>query len=281
MALSVVRIQDGLLRVVSAHPGARARHAAKDVDAWIAAVVARHRDALTKTEFLKSIRALSARYVERRSDLSRRSAIDSAGKRAAFGAFFAPLHFLTIREIVRALDLVSTPPRTLLDLGCGTGVASAAWAAETDRAPEILGVDRDSWALDEARWNWRTLGLRGRTRRGDLGTAAEPPPTLPTRAEALLFAWSVNELAGDERRRLLAAITRRASRGQAILVVEPLAQAASPWWNEWVGSLSPHGARSDVWKFDAPLPPVLAEVDEAAGFRREGLGARTLYLPPA
>jgi hypothetical protein len=70
---------------------------------WIDTLQTRHRAALTSSEFLKAVRALSARYVERRSTLRDRSPLDSAGKRAAFAAFYAPLHFLTAREIVRAI----------------------------------------------------------------------------------------------------------------------------------------------------------------------------------
>ncbi len=55
---------------------------------------------MTRSEFLKAIRALSARYVERRGVLADRSPIDSAGKRAAFAGFYAPLHFLTVRAVV-------------------------------------------------------------------------------------------------------------------------------------------------------------------------------------
>ena len=55
---------------------------------------------MTRSEFLKAIRALSARYVERRGALPDRSPLDSAGKRAAFAGFYAPLHFLTVRAVI-------------------------------------------------------------------------------------------------------------------------------------------------------------------------------------
>ena len=57
------------------------------VDAWVEALQVRHRANLTTPEFLKAVRALSARYVERRAELPDRSPIDSAGKRSAFAAF--------------------------------------------------------------------------------------------------------------------------------------------------------------------------------------------------
>ena len=167
----------------------------RDLDGWLAALHERHRSALTSAEFLKALRALSARYVERRAELAGRSPLDSAGKRAAFAAFYAPLHFLTTREIVRALGLaperagtsahgarrtVIDPPKDgrttralIVDLGCGTGVASAAWARAQGGSPALLGIDSHPWALAEARWNWRKLGLKGETRRSDLVIEAE------------------------------------------------------------------------------------------------------------
>ena len=135
---------------------------------WLDALVARHTSALSRPEFLKAVRALSARYVERRAEIPRRSPVDSAGKRAAFAAFFAPLHLLTAREVARALGADEGLMPQLIDLGCGTGAASAGWALACDRPPDIVGIDRHAWSLDEAAWNWRSLGLRARTRRADL-----------------------------------------------------------------------------------------------------------------
>jgi methylase of polypeptide subunit release factors len=179
--------------------------ASDPADAWLARVVERHTSALSSPEFLKAVRALSARYVERRSILGRRSATDSAGKRAAFAGFFAPLHFLTTRAVVRAIGACDQPISQIVDLGCGTGVASAAWALEYPHVPALSGVDREGWALEEAAWNWRQLGLAGRTRRGDFVRAAET--LVPSRAgTGVILAWSANELAGDARTRLLRAL---------------------------------------------------------------------------
>ena len=57
-----------------------------------------------------------------------RGALDSAGKRAAFALFYAPLHFIAVTEVIRALATSREAPATILDLGCGTGAAGAAWA---------------------------------------------------------------------------------------------------------------------------------------------------------
>src|ERR1700759_673735 len=99
-----------------------------DAAGWIEALQPRHRGAFTNPEFLKAVRALSARYVERRGELPDRSPLDSAAKRAPFAAFYGPLPFLTVARIVEALGLTGITAPSILDLGCGTGVASAAWA---------------------------------------------------------------------------------------------------------------------------------------------------------
>jgi SAM-dependent methyltransferase len=257
-----------------------------DVDAWIDALVDRHTRVLTRPELLKAIRALSARYVERRADLPRRSPIDSAGKRAAFAAFYAPLHFFTARAIAAALAPSLPHVDRILDLGCGTGVTAAAWAMACDRAPAIEGIDRDAWSLAEAAWNWRALGLRGRTRRGDMldawrGRDARSSNIRVRRAEAIVLGWSVNELAEPARAALFAALRAASMNGAVVLVIEPLARAAAPWWDEWARAALDAGGRVDEWKFPVDLPARLRDLDDAAGFRREHLGARTLLLSTA
>src|SRR6185295_4093578 len=94
---------------------------------WLDALHARHVAPYRPKEFTHALQALSVRYVERRKELAARSPLDSAGKRAAFAAFYAPLHFLTIQEVLNAVAGSSAPER-IADLGCGTGVCGAAWA---------------------------------------------------------------------------------------------------------------------------------------------------------
>lgn len=250
------------------------------IDAWLSVLLQRHTAELSSREFLRAVRALSARYVERRASLSSRSPIDTAGKRAAFAAFYAPLHFFTVREALRALGDTGLSGGTILDLGCGTGVASAAWASASQDAapPSIIGVDQDTWALSEAAWNWRTLGLGGRTRRGNMIDAFAPARERRRKpSSAIVLGWSVNEIAADDRSRLLAGLLAQPS-GTRILVLEPLATSIVPWWNDWARAFRASGGRADEWKFANALPPPLVALDEAAGFRRETLGARTLWL---
>ena len=250
---------------------------------WLNAVVARHTSSLSRPEFLKAVRALSARYVERRAEIPRRSPVDSAGKRAAFAAFFAPLHLLTSREITRALGAAEGLGPQLIDLGCGTGAASAGLALACERPPNILGVDRHGWSLDEAAWNWRSLGLRGRTRRADLvGAVADlARRPRPVQRTTVLAAWSINELDEAARRALLPNLLTLMDLGYRVLVIEPLARTAVPWWNAWAATWQEHGGHAAEWKFEPALPRVLADLSDAAGFRRDFLGARTLWRDPA
>ena len=254
--------------------------AADPLDDWLHALVARHTRALSRPEFLKAVRALSARYVERRSEISQRSPLDSAGKRAAFAAFYTPLHLLTAREVVRALGIAAERMPQLIDLGCGTGAASAGWALACEETPDIIGIDRYSWALDEAAWNWRTMGIRGRTRRGDLvrSVADLARGAKPQRGTSVIAGWSINELDRANRLEVLPGFLRLATLGYRVLIIEPLARSAVPWWNEWAQAWQEHGGHAAEWKLEHTLPPVLADLSEAAGFRRETLGARTLWV---
>ena len=253
-------------------------------DSWLDSLLARHQRTFAPAEFLKAVRALSARYVERRAQLAQHTPTDSAGKRAAFAAFFAPLHFLTARAIIDASGLGNAAVDRIVDLGCGTAAVGAAWASALATPPQITGVDKQGWCLDEARLTWRAFGLDGRTVRGDLLVSAERlarDASVRDRARVgIALGWSVNELDNPTRARLLPAITALARAGHPLLIIEPLARGMSPWWDDWAAALAPSGARAQDWKFDVDLPPALAAIDEAAGFRREGLGARAIITGP-
>ena len=245
---------------------------------WLVALEARHMANLTRQEFTRAVRALSARYVERRSQLPERSPLDSAGKRAAFALFYAPVHLLTTREAIAQLG-VRTDLSSLVDLGCGTGVCSAAWALLHDTPPSITGIDAHPWALDEARWNWRTLGLRGQATRGDLVAAAR---NLLKQSDAVLArtgviaGWSINELAKPERAQLLETIDQLLARGVALVILEPLARGVTPWWDDWVERLGARQIASHDVKADTALPAPLDSFSDAAGFRAKPLGARVM-----
>jgi hypothetical protein len=259
---------------------------APDADAFVAALVERHATPLRRPEFLKAIRALSARYVEKRAALRDRPPLDSAGKRAAFAAYYAPLHLCTVAAIARAIGRDRSLMR-LVDLGCGTGVG-AAWALELPSPPVLQGIDRSGWAADEAAWTYRTLGLAGRAARGDLVRAADDLVLAATSTAGLkprgyertgvILAWSANELDARQRKALLTALLQLARDGASVLVVEPLSRRAVPWFDGWAEAALRAGGRHDEWRIDEPLPALLAELAEGAGLKQEELLARSLAI---
>jgi hypothetical protein len=244
-------------------------------DVWIDRVIERHTQSMTRPEFLKAVRALSARYVEQRAALRDRSPLDSAGKRAAFAGFYAPLHFLTVRQIVQRVGFGHRPVETIVDLGCGTGVAGAAWALAYETPARLVGVDLNTWVLDEVRWNLNALGIRGRTKRGNLVAALEDLVSRPEEHSGVVLGWSLNELGDPDRARAIDLIISLSARATPITVIEPIATRLVPWWPAFAGRVAKAGGRVDEWKFDAALPPTLAGLDEAAGFQRESLSARS------
>ena len=239
---------------------------------WVAALEARHLADLRVPELTRALRALSSAYVERRQAGGARQALDSAGKRAAFALFYAPLHFLVTYLVVRALDADAPPPRAIVDVGCGTGAAGAAWATAAGGTPSIAGLDRHPWAVAEASWTYRQLGLRGRARPGDV--LRLPPLTAGT---AVVAAYVLNELSEPMRERLETRLVEAASRGVRLLVVEPIARHVAPWWSETAARVEAAGGRADQWRFAVDLPAPLRLLDKAAGLDHRELTARSLY----
>ena len=310
---------------------------------WFDALQRRHLTDLRFAEVRRAVQALSGLYVEDRARLSRRSAFDSAGKRAAYALYYAPLHFLLMRQLVRALGADRTPrfaavpnpepqqtasgqreaPETtaeerieeegpladgggspqesrsaqefgsirepggarshgpgdspmfskILDLGCGTGAAGAAWALTTGGQPFLEGFDRNPWAVREAEWTYRTLGLRGKAEQREAGSAR-----LFGKENAVLAAFTVNEVDSAVRARLLHRLLATASRGASILIVEPISRRISPWWQEWTTAFAATGGRSDQWRFPQELPEMLKTMDRAAGLDHSVLTCRTLWV---
>lgn len=246
------------------------------VNEWLGALHARHVAPYRPKEFTHALQALSVRYVERRKELAARSPLDSAGKRAAFAAFYAPLHFLTVQEILNQVAGDSRPAR-IADLGCGTGVCGAGWALRSAREAVVAGVDDNQWAVDEARWNLKTLGIDGRVTRGDLTAVIQGSLAV----DAIVLGWAVNELNADDRQTLLHKLVTFATERGPVLIVEPLSHAVSPWWREWVAAFAPAGGRADEWKFQIDQPAMLKELGHRAGFRRDVLGARSIWAAPS
>jgi len=245
-------------------------------DSWLDALEARHLKDLTFPEVRRGLQALSSLYVERRGRIGTGAALDGAGKRAAFALYLGPMHFLAVRDVVRALGAAEPAPGRIVDLGCGTGAAGAAWALETRPHPAVEGFDKSGWAAAEAQWTLRTLGLRGRAQAGDLDRTA-----LPGRGAGIVAAFTVNEIDDAARGRLLTRLLEAAAAGAQVLVVEPIAKRMTPWWRDWATAFAAAGGRDDEWRFPALLPELLARLDHAAGLDHREILARSLWIGPA
>src|SRR5262249_38377293 len=195
-----------------------------------------------------------------------------AGKRAAFALFYAPLHFLLVQRIVAALPDAARAHPTLVDLGCGTGAASAAWAFGCPPIRRIVGFDRNAWALQEAARTFREFGLSAQIRQADVSRV--PLPKAPA---SFVAAFTMNELPDTVREGLLSRLLDRASHGDQVLIVEPLARSVAPWWTRWSEAVARAGGRTDEWRFRVDLPPVVAKLDRAAGLDHRELTGRTLW----
>jgi hypothetical protein len=241
---------------------------------WVAARFERGLAELQWAEIARALVALSSDYVHRRERLPR--ALAGRGKRAAFALYYAPRHLVIVREVLRALtDAAARQPRTILDLGCGTGGAGAAWSAVLTNAVPVLGVDAQAWAVDEARDTYRTLGLRARTVRTTIERLRWPAGPL-----GIVAAFTINEMSAAARGRLLPVLVERARGGDAVLVVEPLATRVSPWWPAWERTFAARGGRADLWRFDVMLPEPVEALGRSAGLDPRDLGCRSLWLPP-
>src|SRR5262245_22467467 len=233
----------------------------------------RHLSDLTFAEVSRALRALSSTYVERRHKIEEGGAFSGAGKRAAFALFYAPLHFLLVREVAHALALDSQSRFRVVDLGCGTGAAGSA-VAESAPAASILGIDRHPWALAEAARTYRAFGLSARTRQADVASFS-----IPKERATIVAAFTMNELTDASRDALLANLLDRArANGDRVLIVEPLARGVARWWDRWAAAFVAAGGRADQWRFPAALPAIVEKLDRAAGLRHHELTGRTLSI---
>ena len=174
--------------------------------------------------------------------------------------------------VVRTLALDVPEGGTLVDVGCGTGAAGAAWALTAGRLV-LLGIDRNAWAAREAEWTWRTLRLHGRAIHGDLDRLR-----LPRGRHGIVAAFTVNELPPPARARLRDRLLDAAARGDAVLVVEPIARASAPWWDEWAERFGSAGGEEQTWRAALALPELVGRLDRAAGLDHRELTGRSLHI---
>jgi hypothetical protein len=240
---------------------------------WFEALERRHLTNRTFSEVRRAARSLSSLYVERRERIGRGSAFSGAGKRAAFAMYFGALHFLLVREIVRALEASVPRGAAIFDLGCGTGVAGAAWALELEPRPRVAGVDRNGWVLAECRWTYEQLGIRGTVKSADLRLLR-----IPAHA-AVIAAFTIDELDVASRERFRRDFSKIARAGAPVLIVEPIARRPISWWGEWVRDWRTLGGCENEWRFRVELPERLILMDKAAGLNHRELTGRSLWLP--
>jgi hypothetical protein len=246
-----------------------------DFFTWFEALERRHLQNLKFAEVRRAVQSLSSLYVERRECLGINSVFSGAGKRAAFAMYFGPLHFLLVREIVRALDARLPEKTNILDLGCGVGVAGATWAMYSNANPKVIGIDRNSWVLQECKWTYQQFGIRGVVKNADVSAVHIPAAT------AVIAAFILNELSSSSRERLYSEFIRTSLAGAPVLVVEPIARRVTSWWDDWAERWRGMGGRADDWRFQVDLPERLALMDRAAGLDHRELTGRSLWLPPA
>jgi SAM-dependent methyltransferase len=243
-------------------------------DGWLAATLDRFLPPLSFTELRRGVQALSVLYVERRAtgELAAR-AREGVGKRAALATYYAALHFLTTHHALRMVGTEALfSAREVVDLGCGTGAVGAALATLAQAPPEILGIDRSGWALEEARLTWSAFGVDGRVRRSEL------PDAVPNgrKGVAMTCGWAAGELEDSARDGLLRRLIAALRRGSPILVLEPLAGRASPWWTEWAKQLAPWGVRDELIRVAIERPSFIRDMDKAARLDHQVIGARVL-----
>ncbi|MBX3461185.1 MAG: methyltransferase domain-containing protein [Planctomycetes bacterium] len=222
---------------------------------------------LTHAEIARALKALTRDYVQRRSRL-RGEALTGKGKQAAFALYYGPRHFVITREVLAALD--APTPATIIDLGCGTGVAGAAWALRGGGS--VVGVDLDANVLAQAVHTWRETGVRGGGVRAHIAKYRWPKPPV-----GIVAAFTINELDEADREKLWRELERQVQGGSRLLVLEPLATRIAPWWQDWAGRVAALGGRADEWHFDNELPERVHLLGKSAGLRPERLGAKSLW----
>lgn len=173
-----------------------------------------------------------------------------------------------------------------------------------DRFPalKVIGVDHSGFALDEAAATYRAFGLRAETRRMDLGHGGGAPvarigsvarPVVEDHrrggrrpaadgalrgSDAVVLAFTLNEIAETGRERLLHHLTGGGGTSRPILIIEPVAKKVAPWWPHWERALDEDGIsiHSLEWRKRIELPEWIAEMDRAAGLDHRELTARVL-----
>ncbi|WP_454299567.1 small ribosomal subunit Rsm22 family protein [Salana multivorans] len=206
-------------------------------------------------------RRLSERY---RADRPASSPIMAgAAEATAYALTRLPATFAAARFALEELALVAPDlaPRTLLDVGAGTGAATAAAWATWDSLESATLEDYSAAALAVARDVLAGTDLAIETRLARIGTDRGASGTEP--ADVAVAAYVLSEIDDAERRALLDRLTAGAR--SAVVVIEPGTPA---------GFRRILDARADLlhrgWRIAAPCPheltcPVAALSEQRGG----------------
>lgn len=238
-------------------------------------VETRHLQRLTFSELRRALKSLSDHYIAGRPN----RALDSRGKRAAFAAFYGPLHYLMVAAVARRLGISRSVESlgAVVDLGCGTGTCGAAVvsATSTPGAVRLLGIDLSNWATQETKATYAALQLRGTTRTADLAKfdLKQGP------ACVYILGFVVNELPTPLQDRLRHQLLAARRRGCCVLVIEPIAHRLTGYWAGWQEEVVADGGRTDEWHIPSPLPELLRRLDRATRMNHSVLKCKSLWLP--
>jgi hypothetical protein len=141
-------------------------------------------------------------------------------------------------------------------------------------ARSVLGLDTHPWALDEARDTYAAFGLDASVVRGSVAKLRRP-----RQPSFIVAGYVANELPDAERAALARMLADAVGHGSRVLVIEPLARTAAPWWPDWVQRFAPLGGRADEWKLAISPPDIVRRLGEAAGLTPTSTNLRTLFLP--
>lgn len=173
-------------------------------------------------------------------------------------------------------QLLGRPPRSVVELACGTGPMARRFAALGLTA---FGVDRNPWALERGRSLGLPMARRVRWRLADLRSFR-----LPVRVEvAVLPLDGVTYLPDVEDLRAFFASTHAALRPGGVLLLDatltPPRVAPRPFRHRWTVRLLPRGRLSVEWRSGGRLPGTLRRRAETARLTvfGDGLPRRT-YL---
>jgi hypothetical protein len=89
----------------------------------------------------------------------------------------------------------------------------------------------------------------------------------------------MNELPETVRTTFENVLTRLALDGVSVLILEPIARHAVPWWDATADRLGRTGFRADEWRFAIDRPPIVKKLDQATGLNHTTVTLRSLYHP--